>query len=629
MKSDGSLNNQGCSKIVRSSHPQEAPRRRSSATPHEGAFEDEGLMAVFQQPPNNQGCSKIVRSSHPQEAPRRRSSATPHEGACEDGGEMAVFQQPPKAIIVGAGPAGLTAAYELLDKTDIVPVIIEMTGDIGGISKTVSYKGNRIDIGGHRFFSKSDRVMQWWQNIFPSQGAPAWDDRILGRKLRLSTQCTIRHLQSSPVQVPAPDPELEDKVMLVRSRLSRIFFLRKFFRYPITLSLDTLRNLGPVRIVKIGASYLKIRLMPIRHEKSLEDFFINRFGYELYLTFFKDYTEKVWGVACRCIKPEWGAQRIKGLSVTKAIYHALRGFLLKGRDADRKNVETSLIEEFLYPKLGPGQIWEEVAARIEEKGGIIIRNSRAVRFDIADDRVVAVHACDEATGRIDLHEGEFFFSTMPVSELIAAMGTAVPEQVREVAAGLQYRDFMTVGLLLKKLCIHNETTIKTINDVVPDNWIYIQERDVKLGRLQIFNNWSPYMVADRDTVWIGLEYFCNEGDELWSMPDQDFIRFAVEELASIGIIDPDDVLDGTLLRMPKAYPAYFGSYDNFGIIREYVDGFANLFLIGRNGMHRYNNADHSMLTAMEAVENIISGRNGKETIWAVNAEEEYHESGRK
>jgi protoporphyrinogen oxidase len=532
------------------------------------------------------------------------------------------------ALIIGAGPAGLTAAYELLDKTDIAPVIVEMTEDVGGISKTVVYKGNRIDIGGHRFFSKSQRVMEWWQNLFPLQGAPARDDLQLGRAVSLASSSSHRPLRSREAHsLPAPDPEQTDTVMLVRTRLSRIFFLRKFFDYPINLTGGTLRNLGPARILKIGLSYLKTCLLPIRTERSLEDFFINRFGRELYLTFFKDYTEKVWGVPCTEIKPEWGAQRIKGLSVTKSLLHAVNKIFRSA--PDQKLVETSLIEQFHYPKLGPGQIWEAAADIIGANGGTIVFDARVVALETEGDTISAVHVRDGRTGEVTVHRPDYVFSSMPVRELVAALGDAAPQQVRDVAAGLVYRDFLTVGLLLRKLKLTNETTRKTVNDLVPDNWIYIQERDVKLGRLQIFNNWSPYMVKDPDTVWIGLEYFCNEGDELWSMADPDLVAFAIEELTRIDIISREDVLDGTVLRMPKAYPAYFGSYDSFEVVREFTDGFANLFLIGRNGMHRYNNADHSMLTAMAAVENIVRGRTDKTNIWAVNAEEEYHEEVRR
>lgn len=530
------------------------------------------------------------------------------------------------AIIIGAGPAGLTAAYELLDKTDIVPIVFEMTGDIGGISKTAVYKNNRIDIGGHRFFSKSNRVMEWWQNLFPLQGQPARDDKLLDRTVPLASSCNIRPLGSKEIlTIPAPNPEDTDNVMLVRSRLSRIFFLRKFFNYPISLTIETLTNLGPVRLFKIGVSYLKVCLLPLRIEKSLEDFFINRFGRELYLTFFKDYTEKVWGVPCEEIKSEWGAQRIKGLSVTKTILHAFSKLFNFQRDINQNNVETSLIEQFHYPKLGPGQIWETAAQIIQANGGQVVLNKRVIGIEINNDMITAVRVRDENNGQVVRHQADYVFSSMPVRELITAMGDGVPEPVKEVASGLVYRDFITVGLLLKNLKIKNETNQRTVNDLIPDNWIYIQERDVKLGRLQIFNNWSPYMVHNPDTVWIGLEYFCNEGDNLWTMTDEDFSVFAVRELTNIDIINQEDVLDSTVLRMPKAYPAYFGSYEKFDVIQEYTDQFSNLFLVGRNGMHRYNNADHSMLTAMVAVDNIIAGRTVKSNIWEVNAEEKYHE----
>jgi len=517
------------------------------------------------------------------------------------------------AIIIGAGPAGLTAAYELLDKTDIQPIIYEMSGDIGGISKTINYKGNRIDIGGHRFFSKSERVMKWWQNILPLQGAPARDDIILDREVNFS------------IEPYALDPEKTDRVMLIRNRLSRIYFLRKFFRYPISLDFTTIFGLGAVRITKIALSYFRIRLFPIKEERSLEDFLINRFGRELYLTFFKDYTEKVWGVPCKHINPEWGAQRIKGLSFTKAILHAIKGAVSKDSSIQQQNMETSLIERFLYPKFGPGQMWEEVARIVREKGGEIYLNHRVLGLKQGDNRIIEAKMEDEITGNQKTQIGDYFFSTMPVKELIQSFGEGVPRQVEQVAQGLIYRNSITVGLLIKKLRIENETNIKTINNIIPDNWIYIQEKDIKLARIQIYNNWSPYMVKDENTVWIGLEYICNDEDELWTKPDEDFKKFAFDELSGIDIIDKGDALDSIVIRMPKTYPAYFGSYDQFRIIRNYTDTFENLFLIGRNGMHRYNNQDHSMLTAMTAVENIINNVTLKDNIWDINVEKEYHE----
>ncbi|MCK5283227.1 MAG: NAD(P)/FAD-dependent oxidoreductase [Nanoarchaeota archaeon] len=517
------------------------------------------------------------------------------------------------AVIIGAGPAGLTAAYELLTKTDIKPVIYEMSNKIGGISKTVDFKGNKIDIGGHRFFSKSQRVMQWWQDILPLQGKPSKDDIILRRKIQFSTK------------INAPDPEKTDKVMLIRNRLSRIFFLGKFFDYPLSLNFNTFSNLDLFRIIKIGLSYIKIRLYPIKKEKSLEDFFINRFGKELYLLFFKDYTEKVWGIPCNKISPEWGAQRIKGLSITKAIFHGLNTPFSKNRSISQKNTETSLIQQFMYPKLGPGQLWDEVAGIIKRKGGKIYLKHKVIGLKYKNNKIVESRIKDQATGKVKTQKGDYFFSTMPVKDLIQGLGEQVPQEVQEVAKGLKYRDFITVGLLLKKLKIKNKTKIKTINNIIPDNWIYIQERKVNLARLQIFNNWSPYLLKDENKVLLGLEYICNKGDEIWSKTDKGLSQFAIAELSKIGFIEKDDVIDSIIIRMPKTYPAYFGTYDRFHIIRNFTDNFENLFLVGRNGMHRYNNSDHSMLTAMVAIDNIIKDVKSKENIWEVNTEETYNE----
>ncbi len=517
-------------------------------------------------------------------------------------------------LIIGAGPAGLTAAYELLKNTDIKPIIYEMSSDIGGISKTISYKGNRIDIGGHRFFSKSKRVMDWWQAIMPLQEEPAKDDIVLGRELPFSDKKL------------GADPEKINKVLLLRSRLSRIFFLRSFFDYPISLKWKTFKNLGFLRIWKIGWTYIFINILPIKDEKNLEDFLINRFGKELYTTFFQDYTEKVWGVPCGSIPANWGAQRIKGLSITTTLLHAIKGVFKKDQSIDQKNTETSLIGQFLYPKLGPGQLWEEVARQVVEMGGELHMEHEAVGINLSKGMVSALTVRENATGNTKTLDCDYLFSTMPIKDLVRAMDQEkVPSNVRKVAEGLVYRDFVTVGVLLKKLIINNDTDIKSINNLVPDNWIYIQEKDVRLGRLQIFNNWSPYLVADSDTVWLGLEYFCNEGDELWNMSDDQFKQFAIDELAEIDIIDRDDVLDSTILRVPKTYPAYFGTYDQFAELRTFTDSLENLFLVGRNGMHRYNNADHSMLTAMVAVENIQNQITTKHNIWDVNTEEEYHE----
>lgn len=530
-----------------------------------------------------------------------------------------------KAIIIGAGPAGLTAAYELLDKTDIKPIIFESTGDIGGISKTVNFNGNKIDIGGHRFFSKSEKVMKWWLNILPLQGAPARDDKILHRNISQYSKFTKKSGVKSSEDTDTPDPEQTDKVMLKRSRISRILFMRKFFDYPVTFNFQTFLNLGLKKTFKIGLSYFKTIINPIKEEKSLEDFFINRFGRELYVTFFKDYTEKVWGVPCQEIKADWGSQRIKGLSITKAVIHGIKNLFGAQSSISQKNVETSLIEQFMYPKYGPGQLWEEVARIIISKGGELHQNHRVVEIENDSTEIIGLKVIDESTGEIKAFKADYYFSTMPVKDLIASFQGEVPSTVREVAQGLIYRDFITVGLLLKKLKIINHSKNKALKGLIPDNWIYVQEKEVQMGRIQIYNNWSPYLVKNPDHILLGLEYFVNEGDELWMMSENDFSKFAINELSLLGIADVDDVIDSFLVKMPKTYPAYFGTYDEFGFIRDFTDKIVNLFLIGRNGMHRYNNMDHSMLTAVTAVDNIINQDIDKDNLWAVNAEEEYHE----
>jgi protoporphyrinogen oxidase len=354
---------------------------------------------------------------------------------------------------------------------------------------------------------------------------------------------------------------------------------------------------------------------------------INRFGKTLYKTFFKDYTEKVWGVNCNEISAEWGAQRIKGVSITKAIAHALKRKNNDSQDIAQKNVETSQIERFLYPKLGPGQLWEEVARQIESMGGEIILHQKITSLDNHKGGVTAIHSVNAETGESKTWEGDYFFSTMPVNELIGGM-LGVPDDVREVAAGLLYRDFITVGLLLKQFSVPNKSTGSYQKLSLEDTWIYVQERDVKVGRLQIFNNWSPFLVKDPTTSWIGMEYFCNRDDEFWNQSEEVIKETAINELEKIGLARKEDLLDATVLRMEKTYPAYFGTYDRFDVIRNFVDGLQNLYLIGRNGMHKYNNSDHSMLTAMTAVDNIVAGIADKSNIWSINTEMEYHEEGK-
>lgn len=503
----------------------------------------------------------------------------------------------PKALILGAGPAGLTAAYKLLKETNIKPVIFETGTQVGGISRTVNFKGNRIDIGGHRFFSKNNEAQELWFSLMSKQSAPALDDLLLKREKKFEGKNA--------------DPEREDRVMLLRSRVSRIFYLRKFFDYPISLKLETFTHMGLVRTLCAGLGYLVV-LFHKRKEKSLEDFYINRFGKPLYKMFFEDYTEKVWGIHPSKISPEWGAQRVKGISVLT---------LLLGK---ARKQETSLIEEFYYPKLGPGQYWETMANEIIKLGGEIHLNSSVVGVESSGRKIVS---CEVQTAQgVESYSGDYFFNSLAMKDFIACMKGEVPSELRSIAQKLPYRDFITVGLLLNQLSIKNTTSIKTLRELVPDNWIYIQEPDVKIGRLQIFNNWSPYMVKDlQNTVWIGLEYFCQEGDELWKKTEKDFLDFAIEELVKIDVIKKEDVLDAVQIKVKKAYPAYFGTYNQFSKIKDFLCSFENLFCIGRNGQHRYNNMDHSMVTAIEAVQ-IINGKSDQNTLWNVNTEEDYHET---
>lgn len=516
-----------------------------------------------------------------------------------------------RAIIIGAGPAGLTAAIELQRRTEIKPIVVESSHEIGGISRTVRYKGNRMDIGGHRFFSKSDQVMRWWLDLMPVEAGASGDGE-------LGYQGQQRDV---PGTASGPDPQTEDLVMLVRRRKSRIYYLRRFFDYPIQLTWDMLKKMGAVRTLRAGISYMRSALLPRREEHTLEDFLINRFGKQLYLSFFKSYTEKVWGVPCDQISAEWGAQRIKGLSLKGVVVHFLKKSFGRKQTGDlaQKQTETSLIEKFLYPKLGPGQLWEHAAGLIREGGGEIHLGIHIDRVHVDGDKVVSVEGVN-AAGERATYSGDYFFSTMPVRDLIRAIGGDVPPEVREVSEGLMYRDFITVGLLVSRLAVTEED-----NTPIKDNWIYIQEPDVKMGRVQIFNNWSPWLVSRPDKFWISLEYFCNESDPLWQLSDEEMVKLAIEEASRIGILHAGDVEDAHVVHVPKTYPAYFGSYNRFDLIRRYTDSFENLFLVGRNGMHKYNNQDHSMLTAMRAVENIVNGITAKNNIWAVNTEMEYHE----
>ena len=511
-----------------------------------------------------------------------------------------------KVVIIGAGPAGLSTAYELNKSDDFDITILEMEKFVGGISRTAYYNGNRMDVGGHRFFTKVERVSDLWHEIMPLQGAPSLDDILLERKVDLVEG--------------GPNPELVDEVMLKRNRISRIYFLKKFFDYPISMKMRTFVNMGFFRSMHAGFGYIGSAIHK-RKEKSLEDFYINRFGKPLYRLFFESYTEKLWGVHPSKLSADWGAQRVKGLSLMKAFLTAIT----KPFKKKNKKVETSLIESFEYPKYGPGQLYTLLADKLVKSGVNIVYDAEVNQIILDDNHNISKVVCSNG----NTYEADYFVSSMPIKDLFKAIGEAnVNKEAYDTAVNLPYRDFITVGVLLDKLRIKNKTKIKTLNNIVPDTWIYVQERDVTMGRMQLFNNWSPYMVKDPEhTVWMGLEYFCSEGDEMWNDSDEHFIATAIDELIKMGIIESkENVLDATRLRVKKAYPAYFGSYDNFSVVRNELDSITNLYCVGRNGQHRYNNMDHSMLTGLIAADYIKENKTDKEALWNVNTEKEYHET---
>ncbi len=527
-----------------------------------------------------------------------------------------------KAIIIGAGPAGLTVAYELLTRTDIVPIIIEAGTQVGGLSRTVDHHGNKIDIGGHRFFSRSQRVIDWWLHFLPLEDGHA------GETIRLKYQNSESEYKvdssRDTSRATLSEPPGSKPAMLVRKRKSRIFYRHKLFDYPLTLNVKLLKDLGVRRTVRTGMSYLRSKISPRKPELTLEDFFINRFGTELYQTFFRDYTEKVWGVPCNKLPASWGQQRVKNLDVTKLLGHAIRSMFTKDKSLDQQDTSTSLIEQFLYPKLGPGQMWETVAAEIRRLGGDIRLNAIVTGIHGTDTGAIESVSVGENdspdAAQTSLH-ADFVFSTMPVKQLLEnTTGLRIPRRVMEVASSLQYRDFLIVGILVKDLHLKEKD-----GSSITDNWIYIQDQGVKAGRLQFFHNWSPYMVATPGNKWIGVEYFTNEADAFWKMTDAEIAAQALGEMRTIGVLNHDAVLDSVVVRVKKAYPSYYGGYKDFGVVREFLETIPNFYPIGRNGMHRYNNTDHSMLTAMTTVDNLVNGITDRSNIWEINTEEEYNE----
>lgn len=486
------------------------------------------------------------------------------------------------AVIIGGGPAGLTAARQLINSgAGITPIVIEAEDCVGGLCRTIVHNGLRMDIGGHRFFSKSDIVNDWWKSVLDYDG----------------------------------NPETQDNVMMLRPRVSHIYFKRRFIDYPVTASRHTLRDIGLCNALRSACGYIAAKVHPRHPETSLEDFYINRFGRPLYRMFFEDYTAKVWGIHPSEMNADWGSQRIKGLSINAVIRN-----MLTRRHGEHSHVETSLIDRFRYPKYGPGQLWDAVAQQVLQLGGTILTGQRVTAVNIDDSRHVhSVTVTDRDGNRQDI-PCDYVLSSMPLCNLVPNLrGIDIPAEILKAATDLPYRDFITVGILVDRLAINAPD-----GSLIPDTWIYIQDKDVRLGRLQIFNNWSPYLVPSQ-CVWLGLEYFCAQGDELWSMTDDDFIRMAISELRHIGIIDMHtDIRDSIRIRISKAYPAYHGTYAAMPQIRDFLDSIKGLYCIGRNGQHRYNNMDHSMLTALAAV-NAILGNGTTKEVWSINADDSYHE----
>ncbi len=462
-------------------------------------------------------------------------------------------------IVIGAGPAGLTAAYELV-KLDFHPVVLEKEHVVGGLARTETFKGFSFDLGGHRFFTKVEEVRKMWHEV-------------LGHDF------------------------------LRRPRLSRIYYDRTFFYYPLK-PLNALVGLGVWRSLLIVLSYLRWQLFPHRREETFEQWVTNRFGRRLFETFFKTYTEKVWGISCSELKAEWAAQRIKDLSLFTALLNMF---------VTPKHTIKTLIEEFEYPRRGPGMMWNAVKSEVERRGG-----STWLRADVAKIRRTGTHidsvvvACDGVEHVVD---GTDFISSMPVTELVKKLDPPPPADVVRAAEKLSYRDFITVCLIVDR------------PELFPDNWIYVHSPEVRVGRIQNFKNWSPEMVPDSRKTSLGLEYFCNEGDDLWTRPDRDLIELAKVEVERIGLARANDVEEGCVVRVPKSYPIYDADYrEHLAVVRAFVDGLVNLQTIGRNGLHRYNNQDHAMLTGMLAVKNAVLGE--QNDLWSVNTEPEYHEETR-
>ncbi len=470
--------------------------------------------------------------------------------------------QQKKIIIIGAGPAGLTAAY-VLSKAGVQSIVLEKDSIVGGLARTIKYKGYHFDTGGHRFFTKVESVERMWREIL--------GDNLLQRK-----------------------------------RLSRIYYNKKFFYYPIR-PLNALLGLGIWNSILVLFSYLMAQLFPSKEEKTFEQWVSNRFGKRLFRIFFKTYTEKVWGISCKEISAEWAAQRVKGLSLLTALKNAMVSNRHDSRD--KKKVIKTLIDTFDYPKFGPGMMWQRMVEILQQNGSQVYLESEVTGIHWSDHRVEAIEV--KRNGKVERLCGSDFICSTPLRETIQRFKPPVPQNVLEAANDLKYRDFLTVALIIKKPM------------VFPDTWIYVHDPEVKVGRIQNFKNWSPFLIPDPNQTCLGLEYFCNEGDLLWNMPDDQLIELGKRELEALGLVYKSDVQEGTVVRMPKAYPIYDLTYQkSLETVRRFLAHLRNFQMVGRNGMHKYNNQDHSMLTAMLSAENILGANHD---LWSINVEQEYHE----
>ena len=501
-------------------------------------------------------------------------------------------------ILIGGGAACLSAAYTLcLNDTNIKPIIVEALDCVGGLARTNETNGIKFDIGPHRFFSKDEKVMNFWGDFFPYQGKPAKDDILLGRWISKPRGKAI--------------PEKEDNVLLQRRRFSRIYYENKFYDYPVKMNIKTILNMGILRTLICGLSYIMSCFIK-RKEKNLEDFMINRFGKVLYQTFFEFYTQKVWGRHPKNISKEWGEQRIKGLSLLKTL---LNKFSIKK--------ETSLIEQYYYPKYGSGQFWNEMAEFIKSKGGEVHLNAKVVGIKTDNNRIISLTV--QENGNIYDYYGDEIISSMPIKDLICGMNNC-PDRVKTIADGLPYRDYQLVSFKVKNFNLKNNTDWKTINDICPDSWIYIQDRIVNMGRIYIPKNFSPYLSEDINDTLICLEYFCDKGDELWEMSDNEIFEYGTNELIKIKALNSkDDIEFSHRIKVEKAYPAYFDTYKDFDIIKEFLNSIENLYCIGRNGQHKYNNMDHSTLSGIRCAEVLLNGED-KRVLWDINTEQSYQET---